>query len=694
MRHSASDLLFLSLGLLLGSSEAASIPRKETCTKAKVAILGAGVAGITAAQTLHNASIHDFVILEHNDYVGGRMKHTTFGESSDGTPLTVELGANWIEGLQNPSGEVNPIWRLAQKHKVKNTYSNDSAIITYDETGASDYTDLIDLFDEKFEIASQEAGYIFTENLQDTSTRAGLSLAGWKPKRDMKMAAADWWGWDFETAYSPEESGFVYGVAGNNATFKHFSDETNLVVDQRGYNAWLVGEANEFLKKNDPRLRLKTTVKRIEYTANGVKIDTSQGCVEADYAICTFSVGVLQNDAVDFKPTLPRWKREAIQQMEMGTYTKIFMQFNETFWPEDTQYFLYADPEQRGYYPLFQSLSTPGFIPGSNILFGTVVQQQAYEVEQQSDEKTKKEIMEVLRSMFPDKHVPEPTTFMYPRWSMEEWSYGSYSNWPVGMTLEKHQNLRANVGRLWFAGEANSAEFFGYLQGAYFEGQEIGERIGRILKGEESEQSQQMKRLVRVLPPSPHDTRLSLELRHGYIKDGTYSALSYVWGDTSQQEYILVNRVLFRIRRNLYQALTQLRSNGVLGWLWIDSLCIQQNNIDEKSYQVGLMKAIFSSASRVYSWLGESTRSTDIAMDFCGRIRSKAAMVELDQCEDADLRLLLQDLFDYHPYPLHLGHEITRSIGARPELEAFFAGLRNLISKGRVAIHSSKDCTT
>ncbi|KAI1046098.1 hypothetical protein LB505_013306 [Fusarium chuoi] len=59
------------------------------------------------------------------------------------------------------------------------------------------------------------------------------------------MAAADWWGWDFETAYSPEESGFVYGVAGNNATFKHFSDETNLVIDQRGYNTWLVGEAND-----------------------------------------------------------------------------------------------------------------------------------------------------------------------------------------------------------------------------------------------------------------------------------------------------------------------------------------------------------------------------------------------------------------------------------------------------------------
>ncbi|KAJ4256131.1 hypothetical protein NW762_009207 [Fusarium torreyae] len=508
MRQSSSQLLAISYGLLLSSCEAATIPRKETCAKTKIAILGAGVAGITAAQTLSNASIHDFLIIEHNDYIGGRVRHTSFGSSSDGSPLTIELGANWIEGLENKSGEENPIWRLAQKHKVKNTYSNSSSILTYDETGLSDYTDLIDLFDEKFEIAQQDAGYIFTENLQDTSTRAGLSMAGWKPKKDMKMAAADWWGWDFETAWSPEQSGFLYGVAGNNATFKHFSDETNLVIDQRGYNAWIIGEAKEFLKEKDPRVRFNTTVKKIDYNTKGVKIETTNGCVEAEHAICTFSVGVLQNNAVDFKPTLPRWKREAIEQFQMGTYTKIFMQFNETFWPKDKQYFLYADPDQRGYYPLFQNLDAPGFIEDSNILFGTVVSQQAYEVEQQSDEKTKEEILEVLSAMFPDKHVPEPTAFMYPRWSMEEWSYGSYSNWPVGMTLEKHQNLRANVDRLWFAGEANSAEFFGYLQGAYFEGQEIGERLVRILSGEESEKSQQMKRyktLRGTTEPEEHD---------------------------------------------------------------------------------------------------------------------------------------------------------------------------------------------
>ncbi|KAF5635976.1 heterokaryon incompatibility protein [Fusarium sp. NRRL 52700] len=172
--------------------------------------------------------------------------------------------------------------------------------------------------------------------------------------------------------------------------------------------------------------------------------------------------------------------------------------------------------------------------------------------------------------------------------------------------------------------------------------------------------------LVRVLPPSPHDNCLSLELRHGYIGDGTYSALPYVWGDASEQKYILVNRVLFR--RNLHQALTQLRSNGVVEWLWIDSLCIQQKNLDEKSYQVGLMGTIFGNAVRVYSWLGEGTPSTDIAMDFCARIGSQATMVGIDQGSGKGLGIFLSELFASRKSPSGL----TR--GAQ-DLADFFHGL-------------------
>jgi len=308
----------------------------------------------------------------------------------------------------------------------------------------------------------------------------------WKPKiNEMARQAAEWWEWDWETSYPPEESSFVFGITGYNLTFYQFSDENNFVIDQRGFNTWLKGVASTFLKPNDTRLLLNTIVTDVDYSSLGVKVTMEDGsCIEADYAICTFALGVLQNNAVNFSPAFPDWKDTSIATFQMGTYTKIFYQFNETFWDNSTQFFLYASPTTRGYYPVWQSLSTEGFMPGSNIIFATVVGRESYRIEQQDDEATKAEGLEVLRQMFPDVDIPEPTAFLYPRWSTTPWTYGSYSNWPVGTTLENHQNLRANVQRLYFAGEHTSAEYFGFLQGAWFEGREAGERIAGLITSE------------------------------------------------------------------------------------------------------------------------------------------------------------------------------------------------------------------
>ena len=84
----------------------------------KVLILGGGVAGIIAARTLYENGIDDFVIIEARDELGGRLKSTNFAG------LTVELGANWVQGTQTGNGPANPIYSLVQKHKV-NTQFND-----------------------------------------------------------------------------------------------------------------------------------------------------------------------------------------------------------------------------------------------------------------------------------------------------------------------------------------------------------------------------------------------------------------------------------------------------------------------------------------------------------------------------------------------------------------------------------------
>lgn len=76
------------------------------------------------------------------------------------------------------------------------------------------------------------------------------------------------------------------------------------------------GEAAEFLK--DTNVRLNATVTEIHRSKKDVTVTLTDGTtLSADYALCTFSLGVLQHDDVRFVPPLPAWKQEAIHSMSM-----------------------------------------------------------------------------------------------------------------------------------------------------------------------------------------------------------------------------------------------------------------------------------------------------------------------------------------------------------------------------------------
>ena len=66
-----------------------------------------------------------------------------------------------------------------------------------------DYTSLLTDYQDAYAIMEQDAGYILTENLQDRSVRSALSLAGWKPKKNMEAQAIEWWQFDWEYANTP-----------------------------------------------------------------------------------------------------------------------------------------------------------------------------------------------------------------------------------------------------------------------------------------------------------------------------------------------------------------------------------------------------------------------------------------------------------------------------------------------------------
>ncbi|KAF2464564.1 HET-domain-containing protein, partial [Lindgomyces ingoldianus] len=92
-----------------------------------------------------------------------------------------------------------------------------------------------------------------------------------------------------------------------------------------------------------------------------------------------------------------------------------------------------------------------------------------------------------------------------------------------------------------------------------------------------------------------------------------YIALSYVWGTQPSQRTIKINEHSFPVGENLYVALQHLQGPEEL-ILWIDAICINQTDDNEKSTQVQLMRDIYRHAVGVVVWLGSSTPQTDTAM--------------------------------------------------------------------------------
>ncbi|CCL98831.1 uncharacterized protein FIBRA_00836 [Fibroporia radiculosa] len=461
---------------------------------AQVLILGGGVAGVIAARTLHEQGVTNFIIVEARKELGGRMMSHAFGAPDH--QYIVELGANWVQGTKTGNGIENPIWALAKKHNVTtrpNDYFNN--IATYDDTGAVDFQSDVQASKEAFQRLIASAGRRVPKRLVDMTARSGYSLTGSLPETRYARAA-EYYQFDWEFGTTPEETSWlssswvhVMGCSlkalAHNYTYDPesggFSYENLFSIDQRGFKALIEYEARSFLTPD--QLRLNSTVRLISSSQNGAMVTLTDGTrLWADYALCTFSLGVLQHNDVVFEPQLPIWKREAIHSMAMGTYTKIFLQFPEKFW-FDTEMALYADHE-RGRYPVWQSLDHPSMLPGSGILLATVTGDFSKRIESLSDFAVKDEVLTVLRSMFPDTCIPEPLDFYFRRWHTDPLFRGSYSNWPASFLSEHQGNLRANVDeRLWFAGEATSRKHFGFLHGAYSEGLEIGRTLAQCVKG-------------------------------------------------------------------------------------------------------------------------------------------------------------------------------------------------------------------
>ena len=115
-------------------------------------------------------------------------------------------------------------------------------------------------------------------------------------------------------------------------------------------------------------------------------------------------------------------------------------------------------------------------------------------------------------------------------------------------------------------------------------------------------------RLV-ILEPGPssriYQPIIYCRLKHvPFSEKPKYEALSYTWGDESIKHRIVIDKRDFQVGINLINALTHLRHEKEERVLWIDALCINQQDVREKSSQISIMPHIYTRAKTVIVWLG------------------------------------------------------------------------------------------
>ncbi|KAF8864312.1 hypothetical protein BDZ45DRAFT_34306 [Acephala macrosclerotiorum] len=136
-----------------------------------------------------------------------------------------------------------------------------------------------------------------------------------------------------------------------------------------------------------------------------------------------------------------------------------------------------------------------------------------------------------------------------------------------------------------------------------------------------------------TIHPGAFDSELRLSLETvSFPKDSDlqFEALSYAWGSLENAVEIVAEGIqshgTIAITRNLADALPYLRRKDTARVIWVDAICVNQQDLTERSSQVKRMADIYSSALRVIVWLGPESHDTALAIKCCETISENIAV--------------------------------------------------------------------
>lgn len=130
-------------------------------------------------------------------------------------------------------------------------------------------------------------------------------------------------------------------------------------------------------------------------------------------------------------------------------------------------------------------------------------------------------------------------------------------------------------------------------------------------------------RLLRLLPSKDELGDIRCELFESALRSSDkhlrpFEAVSYCWGSNDKTKSIRVtdqdHDQELKVTENLHAALVRLRDEDIVRILWVDAICIDQSNKEEKGHQIKQMAELYAKAGRVIVWLGESENGSDKAL--------------------------------------------------------------------------------
>ena len=485
-----SQALVIAVVLLV--PPVSSQPSCDRDPDVQVLILGAGVAGLSAARRLSESGINDFLILEQRDKIGGRVQSVQFA----GT--TVELGPQWVLNVDPTVLEErqHPLWPLVQKCNVsvRDAPLGTLGSVTYNSQGEdiSQSPELLSALGRYLAATSPDVVANILSGLsdgEDLTVAAGLREGGWSARSAIEEFV-EYIQYDVGPARSTDTTSYREAFDPTINAMRLFSFGTNIssyiVTDPRGYIAIAECGVDEFLLPNDERLVLDSTVHTVSWGDECVcGIATSNGedreyC--AQYAILTFSVGELPSDAINFVPKLSISTRLNLQKLEMANFLKIYIAFNETFWDTGVDFIFYLDEiNGREYYPWFAPWGD--FFPHKPPIIQTFLTgDTALRVAQQDLEITKQQISEVMRNIYGDA-ASDPVDIIMHDFITNRYFLGDFSTTIPGAGSNTRDLLNHPFGRLYLAGEAYINALSSTVHGAAIHGYEVGGRVAQELQG-------------------------------------------------------------------------------------------------------------------------------------------------------------------------------------------------------------------